>query len=503
MTEKCSLCTATVKDGDGLSCSTCKKPWCVRCGTGLIDIGERTVHTYLKDCVFKCSICTFAENNAMIHKVITSNQIYNEKKHATVFDLGDTLIETASRDDDADAAVSSDSDTVIANSAVNSSDNRDDEPSQDVGDISSVDTSPVHSQARGQRRRQALTTASALEFPDPSMAPPEQGCVDRAKKLSYILRTLKYIPHHPNSIFLGDSHLTGVDGKDIDPTDNQARVRSVGGLCIVSTVVALSQHKLVHQKFKNVIFVLGTNDCLHINQHCLDDRYKYFRLLYQEAKRIFPRATINFVTPFSGLTGVSETYLSDLVKDIKYACPNIKVYRPPSMKNKIGKKGIHLNKSGRELFSNFLRSKFIIRKQRVFSSDSGRSGQRREPEHDCAVKPVATDMASGYSEQIKLNNSDLSPQASGVHMNDTTMNSREPLAQVETREPSLRGPRAPGYIMNHGNFPYEFQQRANYTPPVMDARAIAATVADELIKQQQLIYRNYFYPPPPNPTWRG
>ena len=73
------------------------------------------------------------------------------------------------------------------------------------------------------------------------------------------MRTLKYVPGHANTLMAGDSHLTAVDGKDIDREDDQVRVRSVGGLCLVSAVHALTNHQMVHKRFRCVERVLGTN----------------------------------------------------------------------------------------------------------------------------------------------------------------------------------------------------------------------------------------------------
>ena len=60
-------------------------------------------------------------------------------------------------------------------------------------------------------------------LPDPTMAQPHGDCTDRAKKFHYLLGTLGRGPRHPNTLVCGDSHLTAVDGKDIDPTDDQVR----------------------------------------------------------------------------------------------------------------------------------------------------------------------------------------------------------------------------------------------------------------------------------------
>ena len=136
---------------------------------------------------------------------------------------------------------------------------------------------------------------------------------------------------------------------------------------------ALAGHKRVYKKFKSVSWSVGTNDALHGDeQHCPGDRNKYLWLLYSESRRIFPGAKIHVILPFSGLRGVSQSFIDTLERDLKSACPDMVLLKPPSTHNKVGKKGLHVNRSGRLAFIKFLRATLVKRKQRVFSSDSGR-----------------------------------------------------------------------------------------------------------------------------------
>ena len=142
--------------------------------------------------------------------------------------------------------------------------------------------------------------------------------------------------------------------------------------------------------------MIGTNDSLHVADHCVGDRNQYLKVLYQESIRIFPKAAINFVLPFQGLQGVSQPFLDELEKDLKFSCPAIRVFRPPHMKNKISRGGIHLNKSGRSVFLGYLRSQFVVKKQRIFSSESGRrpelsaTSQNVPSQHDQVNQHPAT-----------------------------------------------------------------------------------------------------------------
>ena len=316
--------------------------------------------------------------------MLTINQIHNEGKHAQTFELGNAL----------DASVGHESpDTSVVHEAPDAS------VVHETGDPTAANTTAAAA-------AQAVTVNDTVQGPQTadtdnvevsrrdghpplppslageSLAPLHEHDESRSKKLAYLLNSFYRLPGHPNTLLAGDSHLTNLDGKEVDPDDDQVRVRSAGGLCIPATVHALARHTRIYKKFKSVIYVLGTNDSLHSEQHCEDDRPKYLKLLYSETARIFPKAKINFVLPFIGLKGVSNTFIDALERDIKLACPDMAVFRPPSMaRNKISIKGIHLNKSGRLSFIKYLRATFVVRKQRVFSSDSGRSRSNTTP-HD-------------------------------------------------------------------------------------------------------------------------
>ena len=361
----CRICSGQIEEADGLKCSSCHKKCHVRCGTGLSNLTPQIITTHLSECAFLCPLCNIGEKNTLINSVITINQLFNERKHSTEFNLGNAF-QTVNTDSNDDATNEVQHEETIVDSLV---------------------TTPLGSQASGENTGERTQNTSSpvqhgdtsQQLPpslvDESLTPLHEHDLSRAKKLTYILGTFLRLPGHPNTVLIGDSHFSHMDGKEIDPDDDQVRVRSVGGLCIPATVYAISQHKYVHRKIKTVVWNLGTNDALHSQQHCDEDRVKYLGLLYKESVRIFPKATINFIIPFSGMKGVSKPFLDQLEKDLKSACPNMVRFRPPSMRNKISKSGVHLNNSGRETFVRFLRSKFVVRKQRIFSSDSGRKAE--------------------------------------------------------------------------------------------------------------------------------
>ena len=253
---------------------------------------------------------------------------------------------------------------------------------------------PDHAMAPSDQSREAgsdpLQDAETFNLPDTSMAPPHSDCMVKSKAMLYRLGTLRRVPPHANTFIGGDSNLTAMDGKDVDPIDDQVRIRSVGGICITGTVIALLKFQSVLKSFRKVVWVLGTNDELHKQNHCLDDNGKYLKLLYQESKRIFPNASISIITPFLGIKGISQMYTDNLVSAIKFSAPKLRWIKPPSVKDKISKKGVHLSKEGRVVFVNFLRSKLIRPKQRTFSSDSGRPSVVRSA---TSVPPVTPQVA--------------------------------------------------------------------------------------------------------------
>ena len=339
--------------------------------------------------------------------------------------------------------------------------------------------------------------------PDNTMAPPHEACVNRSKKLAYILRTLQYLPGHPNTAIMGDSHLNHVDGKEVDPTDDQVRIRSVGGLCIIATVLALIQHTFVHKKFRRVVWVLGTNDCLHIHQHCLDDRLKYIKMLYDHSRRIFPNACIEFLLPFSGMKGVSAAYINQLKEDINYACPDMAVVLPPSVSNKISIGGVHLNKAGKSVFLDFLRRKFVTPKQRVFASDSG----RRPPQSSMSTEAPPEQRAQNVQPV-----QNVPPKSQAVHTGDINVVRQE--AEVHGREPRLPPGQHPGVITSVRQVPMppripvppigpnQFSAPEDSAPPDLQGyiRRVAAGVVDEMLKRHhpqvyRPMYRPMYYPP--------
>ena len=369
---------------DELTCKACSCSAHFTCAFGAQVTLQKNKTLFKKN--FICAVCVVASSNKLTLDAVSKNQTYNAAKSDTHSDfvLPDSFF-VAQPNEEKDTSVVSEPDTSSdANNPDNTADNAAPEvvtaaitpaagPNANVAAVTPV--APAHDTAQPS---QNVTAEDARDTLPPSLArenltPLHPHDESRAKKFSYLLNSFYRLPGHPNTFIGGDSHLTKLNGKEVDPDDDQVRVRSAGGLCIPALVHALARHKRVYKRFKSVSWNIGTNDALHGDeQHCPGDRDKYLRLLYSESRRIFPGAKIHVILPFSGLRGVSQSFIDTLERDLKSACPDVVVLKPPSMQNKIGRSGIHVNRSGRAAFIKFLRATLVKRKQRVFSSDSGR-----------------------------------------------------------------------------------------------------------------------------------
>ena len=201
-------------------------------------------------------------------------------------------------------------------------------------------------------------------------------CASKGKRLSYILRSMSSnLPSQATSVCIADSLSHCLNKKEIDPENDTFRVRSVGGLCVVGVVQSLMRHRRRHPKIKHVIYSLGINDHLHRENHCLDERAKYFKALQAESLRVFPNAIISFVLPFKGMVGndINDQVQEDLTQLLEENCPKIRRYDPPSLQGKVDKKGIHPNWAGKKMLTAFFHNTFgHSNKGRVFSQNSGR-----------------------------------------------------------------------------------------------------------------------------------
>ena len=529
--KECLICAEELEE-DELICTQCPSQLHFSCAFGTPVNNGRT-RSMFQNGSFLCPVCIVSKNNDLILQCVSTNQKYIKASNTTQRQPQDDAApaeeRNAAADDSEDMLSVPDAEEVSVvevSDVLNNTDCENDiyaESSVCLGGVNLTlgspkypspprryvqDRSPTHRQPRpaaninglpGLPRASAQTAGQAQTLPDPTMAPPHKLCVEKSKQMLYRLGTLRRSPGHANTFIGGDSHLTKLDGKEVDPDDDQVRVRAVGGLCIISTVLALLQFKSVLHKFQKVAWVVGTNDALHIQDHCHDDQGKYLKLLYQESKRIFPHASISIITPFSGINGISVPYLQNLEETSKFVAPKMRVVRPPTMRDKIGIKGVHLSRAGRLAFINFLRANFVKPKQRIFSRESGRSTNTK-PQADAPTAVVPTPKQHVASQHA--NHGTLTvPPTSVTDINSRAQPSYNVCGDNQVhQQPQSVPPDGVSVLNTCKPNPLYGHQVRQHDPLFGEhtVRDIAATVANELIKQQQRMFLNH-HPQP----WRG
>ena len=227
----------------------------------------------------------------------------------------------------------------------------------------------------------------------------QAGDVGRAKKL---FNQLKYSDvRKAKTVIIMDSNGNGIKDRQLDP-EGDCKVITAGGLCIVGAVHGLLQYKRTHTNIKKLVYVIGTNDQLHPEQHTPSERVDYIKALHAESTRVFPNSQINIVLPFGG-TKIDSTAIDGLSKAIVDADVGMKQYRGPNMRYKLAEDNLHLNEEGKTSFREFLRSRFIPRKPKPFSAASGmpRNGAESKIYSENSMQPTnpTTNLFSGQGDQ--------------------------------------------------------------------------------------------------------
>ena len=153
------------------------------------------------------------------------------------------------------------------------------------------------------------------------------------------------------------------------------------------------------------------------------------------------------------------------------------------MNGKIGKKGVHLNPAGRLTFINFLQSKLVKPKQRVFSVNSVRSSDNK-----FSVETLPTVVTPNKSADPPQIVKPVTPSFTATSDTGTNQqNYRLPIPLDVSYGHPVRQlpPHGPWYTDQH------------------QVRDIAASVANELFKQQQNQQRMFYNNCPPVQPWRG
>ena len=330
--ENCNICSSAVTDG--LRCDRCQEVYHFKRGTGLTNISERTISTYLADRVFSCPLCQVGTNNTLIHAVLTTNQIFNESKHAIPFKLDNQLTESPAPS------------VEVHDNVKSSTDGSTEEDAGKLTDMSTIVTDQTHPSEK--------TGNNDTKF-KPVLSSSEKRRIGRFKKPLF---SLKHIRSSVDTLLILDSNGAGVKGVDIDGTGDNIHVISVGGLCCAATTSALAEFKGKLTQFTRVIYGLGTNDRFHAKEHP-GDKTTYIQDLDKETRRVFPKAHIHFIVPFSAIEGLSDSYLRSLSVAILESGVGWKKHLPPSMKGKMTAPDfVHLTQSGRKSFVNWLTKQF-------------------------------------------------------------------------------------------------------------------------------------------------
>ena len=197
----------------------------------------------------------------------------------------------------------------------------------------------------------------------------------------------------------------------------------------------MQQHNGKYPRIKCVSWSLGTNDILHQSQHRLSERSRYLKLLYVETKRIFPQAEVIFILPFNGMEKVSSAYIRELASDIKANCPYMKILHPPSMRQKLGRDGIHLNRQGKHAYLGFL--------QKHLGSNPRARVNSVQSDHGFRVTQPINHMSHvhSYAEVARANNT--SYQMPRVRMDSGTPNEHGP---VNIQQATVQQSHFPGYL---------------------------------------------------------
>ena len=223
MKDVCRICSTEAKDE--LHCSRCAQKYHFNCGTGLSNVSFRTI---TKDAVFLCPICCLGANNALVHAVITANQVFLENKHATHFDPGDAFKKAPQRpppDAPAEGNHAQEPNGTVVAGTNHQQQHTPHEPNGTV--VASTNLQEQHAPAPGAstvstntwehhdivdpslQQQHNSTDASVenrpkrskdrpppkpLSLPDETMAPLHKSCTEKAKQLIYRLGTLRRAP---------------------------------------------------------------------------------------------------------------------------------------------------------------------------------------------------------------------------------------------------------------------------------------------------------------------
>ena len=360
---KCLLCTDDVQDDQvELKCHSCQHVLHYLCGMGYAD-PVRAFKTSVGKQQYKCPVCVVASSYDFIHLVLKKHeQLAKPAVPAATEEAEDTVEESEEPPPPPPPDVETNitqqqtvgervepvvelttpqlqqTGNIHANLSHLSS----------VSRVSRMSVSPI---TNGQPRQRTSTVGSNGSFRT-VLSHHEFRRVKRCKGMLYGLRN---IPATVDSMILLDSNGRDIMADKIDNNSGKLCVREIGGLCGPATTEALKQCKPRYPKIKRVFLGLGTNDELHRQEHRRESSV-YMKELDTELRKVFPKAEIHFLLPFSGIKGLGNGYVDSLAAAIRDAGVRWKIHRPPAMKGKLMKpKFVHLTQDGRQIFTKWLK----------------------------------------------------------------------------------------------------------------------------------------------------
>ena len=379
--EDCLVCRAKVKVKGELECRLCLCQLHFLCAFGST-VNNPKVRTTFKQGEYTCPVCIIAKDNALILKAVSTNQKYlAASSNVANFNLSAGFFQ------DTDVSGEEDTDDTSGDSEIGRGTEDDHNTDESIYKLHQdlvkdnfvrgvIGTPPPI-----RRQRDFFTEGMVgIRFPTPhdpadDYTPLHERDVKVAKTLSRILNTLVNLPTYRSTLLIGDSNGHFVKNGEIDPDSKSVAVRAVSGLCVVAAAQALREYKYTYPKVKKLIWCIGPNDCIHSGDHCQADWPFHLKSLVDNSGRVFPNATVTFITPFKGLPKVPIEFVNYFIHELKELKPKVKSKlmwtHAPSMKNKVSDDGVHLNHEGKDVYLDFLRKHFT-----KFKSPNSKSSTR-------------------------------------------------------------------------------------------------------------------------------
>ena len=347
----CGICAQNINEDDELICDVCRNRYHLQCGTGCMD-----PHAEIQTCInkFTCPLCLVGRDNALIHKVLTINQLYNAEKSQPVVDFRFSSSLLSNKHDADDESSQSDS-SRSAESVKSAS-------SKSIREKKKRDKQRLSAEHSDKRRSRAKHSEpgelSDSDHGDKEFIELHKSDRSRVSRLSKVLNSTNRLPNHVNTLILIDSLGKGMDGRELDPVNDNIALRMAGGVCTVAAVHALKKRTTVNRRIKKFVLAVSVNSILHKDQHCSEEQSSYFKALYGESKRLYPSATVHLVPPYSGSDKIPKADIEEFMLAVKDSKAPFKIHFPPNMRGKLDRDNVHLSEEGRESYRDFFAKHF-------------------------------------------------------------------------------------------------------------------------------------------------